>query len=166
MASWSWLPLTLVAAALLGLIAWMMLRPAPGTALVEYPDGVTLAGPVRGDRAAFVLVQWLSAPGKPAPCPLVVHLPGGDLGGDALCDLGSPQAAAELGAPVDLDVFPFHDGRGGAAGIRVGVLPGCPVVEVSVGGIRLALPLSEEDATRLLGKPLRRAVYDPSARPQ
>ena len=97
---------------------------------------------------------------------LVLRLPQGDLGGNSLCDWSSPQAAAALGSPVDLDLFPFHDRHGNVVGIRVGLLPGCPAVEVSIDSTRLTLPLKEEDAVRLLGEPLRRVVNDPSGLPR
>jgi hypothetical protein len=162
MTSWLWLPLLLTAAALLAVLGRAVLRGPRGSALAEYPGGVTLAGPVAGGRATYVLVQWLSDPADSSPCPLVVHLPGGDLGGDALCDWGAPQVAATLGGPEELDLFPFHDERGRIIGIRVGLLPGGPAVEVSVGGTRLALPLAEEDAVRLLGEPLGRRAGEGS----
>jgi hypothetical protein len=158
MAEWLWLLLLLAAAALLAAVGRALLRRPRPTAIAEYSGGLTLAGPVTAGRATYVVVQWLSDPADPAPCPLTVHLPAGDLGGEDLCDWAAPQTAAALEGPEQLDLFPFHGGRGAVAGVRVGLLPGCPAVEVSVGGTRLTLPLAEGDAVRLLGEPLRRHV--------
>ena len=166
MARWLWLLPLLAVATLLVVIVRAILQPVHDWALAEYPTGVSFGGSVSRSRATYFIVQWVRDPAKPAPCPVVLHLPRGDLGGDSLCDWNSPQAAAALGSPVDLDLFPFHDSHGKVVGIRVGLLPGCPAVEVSIHSTRLTLPLKEEDAVRLLGEPLRRVVNDPSGLPR
>jgi hypothetical protein len=166
MTRWLWVPVVLIVVTLLVVIVASLLRRPGGSVVFEYPRGVKLAGWVRGVGFRYALLQWVSDQAHPVPCPLVLHLPGGDLGGEALCDWGAPQAAAELGAPVELDLFPFHDDRGKIVGIRVGLLPGCPAVEVCVGGTRLSLPISEEDAVRCLGEPLRRVALDLSGQPR
>lgn len=166
MARWLWLLPILTVAALLVVIARALLQPVHDWALVEYPKGIELGGSVCRNRATYVIVQWVCDPAKPARCPLILHLPKGDLGGDSLCNPNSPQAAAALGSPVGLDLFPFYDRRGKVVGIRVGLLPGCPAVDLTIGSTRLALPLQEEDAVRLLGEPLRRVVNDPLGLPR
>jgi hypothetical protein len=112
MAGWLWLLLLLAAAACLATVGRALLRRPRPTAIAEYSSGLTLAGPVTAGRATYVIVQWLSDPADPAPCPLTVHLPAGDLGGEDLCDWAAPQTAAALEGPVQLDLFPFHGGRG------------------------------------------------------
>jgi hypothetical protein len=166
MTRWLWLLPLLAVATLLVVITRALLQPLDDWVLVEYPRGVSFGGSVRRNRVTYVVVQWVRDPANPAPCPLILHLPKGDLGGERLCDWSSPQAAAALGSPVDLDLFPFHNSHGEVVGIRVGLLPGCPAVEVSIGSTRLALPLEEEDAVRLLGEPLQRLVSDSSRLPR
>jgi hypothetical protein len=50
-----------------------------------YPGGVELVGVKLGRRTTYRSVQWLTDPANPDPCPLVIHLPRGDLPGEALC---------------------------------------------------------------------------------
>jgi hypothetical protein len=163
MQKWLWLPLIVTAAMLLIVIFWTTFRPVGDSVLATYAGAVELGGSVSRGRVTYWIVQWVGDPANPQPCPLVIHLPEGDLGGDALCDWGSPATAERLGGPVELDVFPFHkDGK--VVGIRVGLLPGCPPIEMSSAGKRFTLPLPEESAVRLLGEPTRRALYDSSGR--
>ncbi len=160
MSRWQW-PLVITVAILLIVIVWTIRRPVGDSVLVTFPDGVELGGSVSGSQVTFVMVQWTADPVNPEPCPLVMHLPHGDLGGDALCDWSSPAAAERLGGPVELDVFPFHkDGK--VVGIRIGVPPGCPPIEMSIADKRFTLPLPEESAVRLLGAPSRRDLFDSS----
>jgi hypothetical protein len=151
---WLWL---LVAAAGLVLLVNLILAGAllrRGSAVVtEYPAGVTLAGGRRFGRVSYRIVQWVADPAGPRPCPLVVQLPGGDLGGEALCDFGAPAAALGLGGSPDLVINPIHRGLK-PIGVSVGVFPGGPPVTVSLAGTRFELPLSERDAARLLGEPI------------
>lgn len=161
-----WLLAFLAVTTFLVVIARVLLRRTHDWALVEYPEGVSFGGSMKRGRAIYVVVQWVRDPAQPAPCPLTVHLPKGNLGGDSLCEWSSPQAAAALGSPVGLDLFLFHDSHGKVVGVRVGLLPGCPPIEVSIGSTRLALPLAEEDAVTALGEPLRRVLNDPSGLPR
>jgi hypothetical protein len=148
---------------LLIVTAWTAFRPADDSVVLRYPGGVEIAGHGGPGRVVFPIVQWMSDPDDPAPCPLVIHLPRGDLGGDALCDWGGPAAAVQMGCPDELDIFLYHR-YGTVCGVRVGLLPGGPPVEVSVAGKRFSLPVSEVDAVQLLGEPSSRAVLNASGR--
>jgi hypothetical protein len=165
MQQWLLLALFLWATVLLIATAWTFFRPGSNTVLSTYPSGVELAGPVTGGRLTYRIVQWLRDPSNPRPCPLVLHLPGGDLRGDALCAWSAPAAAEQLGSPVGLDIFLFHNG-GKAVGVRVGLLPGGRRIELSITGVRFSLPLAEDEAVRLLGEPSRRILYDSLGRPR
>ena len=81
MLRWLWLPLIITAVILLIVIVWKTLRPAGDSVLATYPGAVEFGGSVNAGRATFGIVQWMSDPANPRPCPLVIHLPGGDLGG-------------------------------------------------------------------------------------
>ena len=165
MPSWLWLPLVVTAAILLIFIVGTILRRPGSVVVATYPGAVQLGGAVTARRVTFRIVQWVSNPAKSELCPVVLHLPHGDLGGAALCAWDGPAAAARLGGPVELDVFPFHR-DGTVVGVRVGLLPGCPAVEISIAGKRLSFPLSEECALRLLGTPSRRVEFDASGHPR
>ena len=58
------------------------------------------------------LARWITDPANPRPCPLVIHLPGGDLSGNALCYWTATQRASELGGPDELEIWPYHDEKG------------------------------------------------------
>jgi hypothetical protein len=165
MQKWLWLVLALGATVAIIAILWAFLRTDTDSVALSYPGGVELAGPIRGGRGVCPILQWVADPADPKPCPVVLHLPKGDLGGDALCDADGPAAAERLGGPAELDIFPLHK-QGKVVGVRVSVLPGGSPVEVSVAGKRLSLPVSEEDVVRLLGDPSRRVEYDPTGRPR
>jgi REP element-mobilizing transposase RayT len=135
-----------------------LLFSTPVTAV--YPGGVELVGVKLGRRTTYRIVQWLTDPDRPRPCPLVIHLPGGDLAGDALCDWNATAAAAELGSPDELEIWPFRDESGRVVGVSIRLVPGAlfspQPVEVSISGMRIALPLTDEDAVRVLGEPTER----------
>jgi hypothetical protein len=165
MQNWLWLVLVLGATIAIVTILRAFLRAVTDTVALSYPGGLELAGPVRGGRVVCPILQWVADPADQKPCPLVLYLPKGDLGGDALCHADALAAAERLGGPAELDIFLFHK-QAKVVGVRVGVLPGGRPVEVSIAGKRLSLPIREEDAVRLLGEPSRRMVYDPTGRPR
>jgi hypothetical protein len=146
---------------LVGLLAALRKIRFADSVSAVYPDGIELAGGQVGERTTYRVVQWLADPADPRPCPLVVHLPGGDLAGDALGDWDATNAAVELGGPDELEIWPFHDERGRVVGVSVRMVPagglfGPRPVEVSIDGKRIPLPLTDEDAVRLLGDPTHR----------
>jgi hypothetical protein len=151
------------AAATCWLIAWLvaLLKARYSTAIsASYPGGIELGGAnfARG-RTTYRIVQWHTDPADPRPCHLVVHLPGGDLGGEALCDWGATAVAHQLGAPEELEVWPMSkDGKVVGVSIRLipEGLPGVRPVAVGVAGTRISLPLTDEEAVRLLGEPIQR----------
>ena len=164
MLEWPLLVLAAGAAITLLVTLWRVGRPRAAVVAV-YPGGIELGGSRRRGRVVYALVQWTTDRANPEPCPLAVHLPGGDLAGAALCDWGAATAAVRLGGPPELDIFPFHkDGK--IVGVRVGLLPGGPPVEVSVAGKRFSLPLTEEAAVRVLGEPRGRAELGTAEQPR
>jgi len=155
-----WLIPAVAAVILLGVIARSFRLPGGELVFATYRDGIELGGTVRRGRVTYRIIQWVPDPADSGPCPLVLHLPGGDLRGDELRDRQSPAFARLTGGPAGLEVFPFHAG-GKIIGFRVGVLPGERPVEMSVSGKRFALPLSGEEAIRLLGEPTGRVGSAP-----
>jgi hypothetical protein len=145
--------LSLCAALLLALTFLAAARRPRVPVVFAYPNGVELVGRGRPGELRFDIVQWLREPGGPTACPLVVHLPGGDLGGEELCRWNAAQAAAELGAGSGFDLFPFHGPTGDVVGLRVGLIPGGRPFELTVNGVRVRVPLSEVDAREALGEP-------------
>lgn len=141
-------------AALLLAFTFLAAARRPGVPVVfAYPNGVELVGRGRPGKLRFDIVQWLREPGGPAACPLVVHLPGGDLGGEKLCRWNAAQAAVELGAGSGFDLFPFHGPTGDVVGLRVGLIPGGRPFELTVNGVRVRVPLSEMEARGALDEP-------------
>jgi hypothetical protein len=69
------------------LLAVAVVLPAAGCMTkprhLYYPQGVTITGWHRPD---FEIVNWNRDANNPQPCPLVVHLPSGDLGEKELAD--------------------------------------------------------------------------------
>ncbi|WP_439626324.1 hypothetical protein [Gemmata sp.] len=135
-------------------------RPRPPV-VFAYPNSVELAGRGKSGRVRFDTGQWVREPGSGAACLLVVHLPGGDLGGKELCHFNGPQVAVELGAGNGFDLFRFHGPAGDVIGLRVGLIPGGRPFEVGINGVRVRLPLSEADAVTGLGEPASRTTLRP-----
>ena len=157
MPPWLWITVGLgwtIILMLLVRIVWRALFAQ--TILTRYPGGIELGGTAYGGQATYRCLQWLIDPNDPQPCPLALHLPGGDLVGDALCDWNATYEARKLGAPQELEVFPYHQ-YGKIIGVSIRMIPEGPLwarpVTVSVAGTRFQLPLSEKEAVRLLGEP-------------
>lgn len=129
-----------------------------------YPGGIELVGVKLGRYTIYRSIQWLADPAAPRPCPLVVHLPRGDLAGDSLCDWNATNAALELGGPGELEIWPFRDEGGRVVGVSIRMVPWMPLgkgsVEVSINGMRIVLPLTHKDASRLLGEPTVRVAHE------
>lgn len=129
-----------------------------------YPGGVRFLGVKKpGGRTHYRIVAWTADPADPRPCPFVLHLPGGDLGGDALGDWSATARAGDLGGPDELSVSMTHDNAGRPAYISVfmmlpGRLFGARPLEMSIGGVRIVLPLTDADLVRFLGEPTERAT--------
>jgi hypothetical protein len=127
-----------------------------------YPGGVRFLGIKKpGGRMHYRIVSWTADPADPRPCPFVLHLPGGDLGGNALGDWSATAKAGELGGPDELSVSMTHDGAGRPAYISVFMmfpsrLFGARPLVMSVDGIRIVLPRTDDDLVRFLGEPTER----------
>lgn len=131
-----------------------------------YPQGVTVTGWYRPN---FEICTWGRDPNGPRPCPLVIHLPAGDLGEKELSDVNALKRAGwaerDLGnglTELTLRANPpllrcFY--RGGAlASVEINTLSGNgggPGV-FSVDGKRVSLPATDEAITAALGPPVRR----------
>jgi hypothetical protein len=157
--SWLWILLALAGVFCLWSILLVLRKAMFTTAvLTRYPGGIELGGSSCGGQITYRIVQWLDDPAHPQPCPLAVHLPGGDLVGNALCDLNATVRARELGAPSEFEIFPYHQADGKIIGVSLRLipegLPGVRPVMMSIGGKKFSLPLTGEEAVRLLGAPL------------
>jgi hypothetical protein len=146
---------------LLAATFWLAARPERPPVRFTYPDGVELVGSGRMGRLRFSIVQWMLEPARSGVCPIVLHLPEGDLGGNELCHWEAPTQAMKLGASGEVTISPTY-GRSGThkdvVGVRVGLFPGGRPIEVTILGMRVQLPLSEADALTFLGEPVNRTV--------
>ena len=131
-----------------------------------YPQDVTFTGWHNPD---FEICSWGCAPNNPKPCPLVVHLPTGDLGDKELADaialrragweervIGNGRIELVLRAKPPL-VRCWYQG-GVLVGVEVNTLPGNgggPGV-LSIDGKKVTLPSKDEGIIQALGQPLRR----------
>ena len=127
-----------------------------------YPQGVAFVG---WHVPNFEICIWDRDPNNPQPCPLVVHLPAGDLSDKELSDATAVKRAGWeeqnngnliLRANKAL-VCCSH--RGGAlVGVSVSALPGNGggPITFSVDGKRVSLPATDEAITTALGPPVRR----------
>src|SRR5437868_1770407 len=118
---------------------------------MEYPQGVTLEG---WHVPNFEVCIWNRDPDAPLPCPLVIHLPAGDLGDKELSDTAALKRAGweeqDNGTLLLLRGASAQVSckyRGGAlVGVSVSALPssgGGPGV-VSVAGKQVSLPATDE----------------------
>ena len=140
-----------------------------------YPGGVRFLGVKKpGGRTHYRIVSWTANPADRRPCPFVLHLPGGDLGGDALGEWSATTRAGKLGGPDELSVSMTHCDSGRPAYVSVFMifpsrLFGARPLKLSVNGMPFVLPLNDDDLVRLLGEPaqrlttLRQKGYDNSA---
>jgi hypothetical protein len=130
-----------------------------------YLQGVTFTG---WHTPNFEICGWDRDPNNPRPCPLVVHLPTGDLGDKELSDaLALKRAGWEEQDNGHGNTLLLRAGtaqvccnyQGGVlVGVSVSALPGVgggPVV-FSVGGKRVSLPATDQAITTALGQPVRR----------
>ena len=133
----------------------------------EYPSGVRFTGRRTGTN--FETVAWARNPKNPQPCPLVLHLPGGDLSAKELADPKVLLARGWATKEPDHGLRELSYRRGnlvawaahrGAILEMVGVNAlTCPEQQqgiVSIGGKRLPLPVSEDEMIGALGQPIRR----------
>ncbi len=145
----------------------------------EYPDGVSFTGGGHFSRMTYYGVAWVRDADDPRPCPLVVHLAGGDL---TAADLADPDALrargwvsvtddAQLAAGLPL-LLEYREGDYAVhityhAGVPVAVTVGFAIhgvaawpeaqgIPVSFRGGRVSLPAPEQDLIRALGPPTRR----------
>ena len=158
------LALLACAGVLLAVTFWLAARPLRSPIVFHYPNGVQLVGSGRPGKVRVDIVQWLGDPGRGSNCPLVVHLPHGDLGGKELAHWEAPVKALKLGAHADVDISPVYGPSGNigdVVGVRVGLIPVGSPIEISINGMRVQLPLSEADALTLLGEPKGRVILLP-----
>ena len=131
-----------------------------------YPDGVVFTG---WHVPNFEICNWSRDPNNPQPCPVVVHLPAGDLGDKELSDAAALKWAGweEQDNGNGNTSLWLRAGTGqvncnyrGAAlvGASVSTLSsaGSGPVALSVNGKRVILPATAEAITATLGQPLRR----------
>ena len=127
-----------------------------------YPQGVTFTGWYTPN---FEICNWDRDPNNPQPCPLVVHLPAGDLSAKELSDAAAlkragweEQANGNLMLRAGKGLVCCSYQGGVLVGASVGTLPsdGGGPVAISVGGKRLSVPATDAEITAALGQPLRR----------
>jgi hypothetical protein len=117
----------------------------------------------------FEIARWGRDPNNPRPCPLVLHLPGGDLGEKELSDIAALKRAGwqehdagngstwlwlKANPPL---VRCFYE-NGKLVGVEVNTLSGNgggPGV-FSVNGMKVSLPATDEAITAALGQPVKR----------
>ena len=148
------------------LLVVLLALPAGGCMMkprhLVYPQGVTFTGWYVPN---FEICNWDRDPNNPQPCPLVIHLPAGDLGDKELSDVAALKRAGwqeqdngnlVLRASKGL-VCCSHQGRV-LVGVSVSALPsaGGGPIAVSVGGKRISLPATDETITAALRQPVRR----------
>jgi hypothetical protein len=124
-----------------------------------YPGGVTIVG---WRVPSFESCIWDCPPNVPGPCPLVVHLPAGDLGDKELSDAAALKRAGWEEQTNGNLLLRAGNGMV-CCGYQGGVLTGVSVsggsggpIEFSVNGKRLSLPTTDEAVTAALGQPVRR----------
>jgi hypothetical protein len=131
-----------------------------------YPGGVTFTGWYAPN---FETCIWMRDANNPQPCPLVVHLPAGDLGDKELSDAKALKRAGwaerdagdgrtELTLRANPPMVACWYQGGVLAGVSVSTLSGNGggPGTFSVNGKRLSLPATDEAITQALGEPLRR----------
>jgi hypothetical protein len=147
-----------LAVAALALSAGCMAKPRH----LVYPHGVTFVG---WHVPTFEICIWDRDPNNPQPCPLVVHLPAGDLSAKELSDAAALKRAGweeqDNGNLIlranNAMVCCSH--RGGVlVGVSVSVLPGNGggTITLRADGKRVSLPATDEAITTALGPPVRR----------
>lgn len=146
----------------------------------EYPGGVGFSGGGHFGRLYYYGVAWVRPADDPRPCPLVVHLAGGDLTGAEFADSGamlargwtsvtSPEQAA-TGLPLILIYregdyavnLSYAPSDGALTAVTVGVAgmgsakPTARGIPVSLRDKRVSLPAPERELFEALGPPARR----------
>ncbi len=129
---------------------------------LAYPQGVTFTG---WHVPNFEICSWDRNPNNPQPCPLVIHLPAGDLGAQELSDAAALKRAGweeqdngNLVLRTGKGLVCCSQQGGVLVGVSVGALPGDGggPIAFSVGGKRASLPATDEAITAVLGQPVRR----------
>lgn len=139
-----------------------------------YPGGLSLGA--RAASGEYTSLQWQREhAGGPQPCPLTLHLPGGDLGPADLADAKLLRRRGWFEQYRDdaraMVAYQWEDVRNGAevSLAQVMLVDGAidrvlvrttDALAVSVNGRRVPLPVAGAEMERLLGKPLRVEVYD------
>ena len=126
-----------------------------------YPQGITFTG---WHNPNFESCAWTRDPNNPRPCPIVIHLPTGDLGEKELSDAAAlkragwaengPTGLMLRGNPMVLCQYE----NGVLVNVTLSVLPGNGggPGALSIDGKRVTLPATDEAITQVLGAPLRR----------
>ena len=126
-----------------------------------YPQGVQFVG---WHVPNFESCIWDRDPKNPQSCPLVIHLPVGDLGEKELSDIAAlkragweEQTNGNLLLRVSKGMVTCSYQRGVLTGVSVSadLRNGGPFA-FSVGGKRVSLPATDEAIVAVLGQPIRR----------
>jgi hypothetical protein len=129
---------------------------------LHYSNGVTIVG---WHVPHFEACLWSQDPNNPQPCPLVVHLPAGDIAENELADAETlkqrgweEQGNGNLALRTDNGILVCgYRGRALVAA-TVSTLPGNGggPIAVSIGGKRFSLPATDEEIIAALGQPDQR----------
>src|SRR5262245_32170014 len=138
-----------------------------------YPGGVSFFAQGSGPYSSL---QWQADnANKPQPCPLVLHLPGGDFTAQDLADAKKLQACGwretfQDNASATIEYTWQEMDKGAERSLaQVRLTSGVPSrvllrttedVSASIDGKRLSLPIGPRSLEELLGKPLRVEVTD------
>src|SRR5262245_38036777 len=141
---------------------------SPRISRAEYPGGVSF---VAKGQAPYDCLQWQGGNANPPPpCPLVLHLPGGDLTAQDLADAKQLQDRGWVKSYQDNGVaaveYQWRESAGGVektlaqVTLTGGVLTRVLLrttgnVSATIGGKHVALPITSGQLEQLLGKPLR-----------
>lgn len=129
---------------------------------LRYSNGVTIVGWHAPD---FEACLWSQDPNNPQPCPLVVHLPAGDLSENELSDAAAlkqagwqEQTNGNLALRTDNGVLVCGYRGQALVAATVSRLPGNGggPIAVSIGGKRFSLPATDEEIIAALGQPDQR----------
>jgi hypothetical protein len=155
------------------LMVWCLLliagctRPPGERVDAHYPQGLHFYG----DRRAYNGLGWEADPNNPQPCPLVLHLPEGNVDARGLADPKHLLAHGwvesyrdhglalvqytwkELESGAEKSLAQVTLVKGSLQGVLFRTTGGR---SADVQGKRVTLPLTEAELEQLLGKPLRR----------
>jgi hypothetical protein len=149
----------------LGLVALLSITGCmAGPNEMEYPQGIHFMG--WNYDSEYEIVSWSGKGNNPQPCPLVIHLPGGDVDEKKLSDrkalkalgwtetdYGNGWIKMEFRQENLVVSANYERGVFVQAGVNTLTCPEPAADIVSINGQKLTLPVSESDLVRALGKP-------------